>query len=632
MEYSFEEITAIQHALEVEFATLKDDANARYDLYTLRSDPTLPEDIAREGQVNVLSSLVIKSAHSIRSDLMANPTEFMVIPLGRDETGRVPVGDQRKADSLERALASLWARLNENRHVDREVYWHQLVSPFAIVMLDTCDFEFPEQGEDESDSKYAKRVKRMKANHVPFKVSTPDPLTCWFTERDGKTTQFVRRFKVLVKDVQDRYSHNKGAPRNEALRFKDGKWKWLSDDYEEFSFKQTASELMKEVEMITLDDGNDIYHVVLNDEDEEGEIVYRQPNPFGRVAAFVVRGSGTPLEAPEDRFEPFLWPLMQIVKDINYVRTMRATVSRNLAGPNNYIPLDPEIIKIFEDANRELPRTHRWRRGETPYLLGEVKDQPQHLDEDLDKLEERLSADLQYLLPLPSVNAMDPAVIKDAAATAILHAAEAGNRMYGPLMNGYASVIKDICESIEYCLLYHYDEDDDEVTTYSTGEEVVRGKNLKPGSIYTLNGDSVDFEHRVEIKIRGMSQAQVNAEYQLALSQWILPDGSKGVATIEDLIDAAHYPDKEEQKEKLAIEQTLVKIEPWIEEMALAAAIAEIETKLGIILPPPMMAGIMPTMGGENPNQTDPSGMPNQAQRMESPNIQGPEGGTENIA
>lgn len=616
MDYSFSEIVEIATALEREFEQLREDARNRYGIYTLRNEPVLPEDIAREGQVNILSGLVIKSAHSIRSDLLSNPTEFSVVPLGRDQYGRVPVKDQKKSDTLERTLAAIWARMNEGRWVDSEIIWHQLMSPFGVIILNTVDLDLPDQG-DMTDDEYSTKIDQIMANYVPWSIEVPDPLTCAFYEKNGKPTLFIRRYKAIVRDVQNTYSKNRGSPQpDKNLRLNKGNWEFLSDDYERQDFKQVASDEFREVEMIWMDNGEMIYHVVLNPEDGKGQIVWSGKNPFGRVSAFIVHGSTSALRDPEDRFEPFLWPLIQVVKDINYVRTMRATASRNLAGPNNYIPLTPEMIKIFEDANRELPKTHRWRRGETPYLLGEVKDQPQHLDVDLDKLEERLTQDLQQLLPSPSVNVLDPAVLKAATATSILNAAEAGMRLYGPLMVAYDSTIRDICEALEYYVV----ENDTSIKTFATGEEVARGKNLVEGSVYIFDSTAFDFAHRIQVKTRSMSQAQASAQYELALSQWVLPDGSKGPATFDDLVDAANYPDKEAQKEKLAMEKMLTKIEPWIEEMAMASAITHIESELGIALPPPAQMGMQPAQ--------QPSGMPNQAQRMASPLITGPQGGS----
>src|SRR5690606_23035538 len=109
----------------------------------------------------------------------------------------------------------------------------------------------------------------------------------------------------------------------------------------------------QEVEMLWLDDGEYIYHIAQNpgaglqqngEEDGTlpgGELLWRQPNPTGRVTAFIIPGNLTPARRPEDRYEPFLLPLMQVVMHMNNIRSTRATAARNLAGPHTYIAVDP---------------------------------------------------------------------------------------------------------------------------------------------------------------------------------------------------------------------------------------------------------------------------------------------------
>ena len=620
---TFSEITEITAALEMQFAQLRTDAKARYDLYTLRRQPEIPEDVAREGQVNILSSLPIHTAHTIRADLLSNPTEFTVIPLARESSGSIPQADQKRADNLEKALAVLWSRLNESRRVDREIIWHQLVSPFAVMILEAGDYDFPDQG-NLSDSDYSDLIDKYETTRFIWRMITPDPMTCAFLEHNGKPTIFTRRYRMQVRDVVNTYSR-KGEHSKDDLRLADGKWGWIprSDDYDPSTFHMGAGEMLKEVEMIWLDDGKSIYHVALNaGGSKDGEMVWKGDNPFGRCSAFIVPGNLTPLRKPEDRYEPYLWSLMQNIEQINYVRTIRATASRNASGPDNYIPLDPEIIKIFEMNNKALPKAHRWKRNDTPYLLGQVLEKPAHVDPDLDRLELALNQDLQKLLPSPFVNVLDPAVVKSASATAILHAAEGAFRMYGPLMSIYDGQIKEVMGAIIYSLEHDYAEED--FYLHAEGGEMAHGKNLTPGARFGISKRALNFAYRISVRTRSMSQAQAQAQFESVLKQWILPDGSKGPASMEDLIDAANYTDKEAQKEKLAREKILDKIDPWIQEMALAAAIVKIEQRTGMKLPPP---GLPP--GGVGTQQPNPSGLPNSAQRMDAPNVVGPAGGTE---
>ncbi len=635
---SFSEITEIANTLHNDFAQLRQDALNRYQLYTLRKEPVISEDISREGQVNILSPLIIHSAHTIRADLMMNPTEFICIPLAR-ERGSVPNRDATRADNLEKALAIVWSQLNEGRRLDKEIIWHQLVSPFGVMLLEANDIAPPDQPEGMEDKEYLKLVERHKRECVPWKVSTPDPLTCSFLEHNGQLTLFVRRYKMLVKDVRTTYSRRRGTDKSEKdLIIKDGRWQWqeMSEDYTPETFHQ-GTEDIKEVEMIWMDDGVNIYHVALNQADRQGEVVWSGKNPFGRVSAFVVGSNTTPLRKPEDRWEPYLWSLMQTVNQINVVRTTRATSARNESGPDNYIVLDPQTIQLFVMAGKELPKLHKWQKDETPYLLGPVQPRPTSTSPDFDKLEMQLNQELQRYVPASSVNVLDPAVLKAATASAILHAAEAGIRMYGPLMSAYDSAIKDMMAAILHSAQYYYE--GEEFFFYATGDEMAKGVPIKEGSMHTISGDSLDFSYRLNVKTRSMTQAQASAQYELALKQRILPDGSPGVTTMDDLIDAANFSDKEAQKKKIAEEQILKQIDPYLQQMALAGALVEIEYRTGMKLP---IGGDQAAAAGGGPagpggpaggppggGPDTPSRLPNSAQRMDAPFVTGPQGGSD---
>ena len=330
---------------------------------------------------------------------------------------------------------------------------------------------------------------------------------------------------------------------------------------------------------------------------------------------------------------------MQTVDQLNKIRTIRATASRNAAGPSTYIPLDPQVVLQYAKDNKPLPKSLKFKASETPYTLGEVKEKPMMIDPDMDKLETRLSEDLQRFLPSPFASVLDPAVLKAATATSILHAAESGMRLYGPLMSAYDGAIRDLFEGIVASISRYYK--DEPVYTYAMGDEMVRGVNLKQGEAFSLSNKSIDFPFRLTVKTRSMTQAQASAQYDLVLKQWILPDGSKGPATFDDLLDAANYPDKEAQKEKLAAERILNSADPVIQQIALAYAFARIQqnTSVDVATMYGAMAGgadgamgsggppSFPGQEGGGASQAKPA-MPNQAQRMDSPMLTGPQGGS----
>lgn len=630
----FQDILDLVNTLDMEFEPLREDARRRYDLYRLRRDPYVPEDIAREGKFRVNSALIIDAAKTIRADLMMNPTEFSVIPLARERDGAIPRAMERRAENLERADAVIWGRMNEGRRIDRDIIWHQLCSPFGIMILEFNERAYPGQPEWMDDEAYVALIDQYEAEWMPWSIYIPDPLTCSWLERGGKPTVFARRYKTLVRDLESEYTHNSGSVQPEkSLRLNsDNNFEWMSGDYERSGFMQGGSRI-NEVDMVWLDDGDFIYQVCLNPSGAGGHVLWSSPNPIGRPTAFIVPGNLTPAREVQNRYEPFLWPLMQQVSTLNDIRSTRATAARNLAGPHTYIPIDPELVKLYMQRGEKLPTDVRWKKNVTPYLLGPVQEVPSELSPDWDKLEGPLVEELQRYLPSQFTNVVDPAVLKAATATSILHAAEAGIRLYGPLMSAYDSAIRDIFDAIHMSVITTYDDVD--LRLYANGEESARGKPLSPGSVYRFNTDAVNFPHRLMVKTRGMSQAQAAAQYDLALRQWILPDGSKGPATMDDLIDAANYTDRVAQRMKLAKEAIVSDVDPWLRQLAIQVATKKIQLDsgidLGLLAPPGMPPGAPPTdatgmaPGGEG---AAPSRIPSAAQRMDAPFVQPLEGGS----
>ena len=639
-ELSYEQLMDVAQSLEQEFQTLRSQARDRYALYSRKLEPYVPDDIAREGKMRMPSAMLDHAASTIRADIMMNPTEFTCIPLARQSDNTIAKRDEQRAEVIERAMAVIWGRMNDGRRIDREIIWHQLVSPFGVMVLEICPFEMPDQPENMDDVTYAELVRTYEREWLPWHITIPDPMTCAFLEKDGKPTIFVRRFKMLVRDVEDMYSLNRSSLEpDKKLSFHDDRFQWVSDDYDPDASSIKSG--FMECTLTWMDDGHYIYLAADNtDAHTGGMILSCTPNPIGRCTAFLVPGNLTAFRRPEDRYEPFLLPLMQSVKQLNDIRSMRATAARNLAGPKTYISVEPEIAKIYLTKGEKLPQAQHWQANETPYIVGKVEKIPSELSDDWDKIEQVLLGEQERYLPSPYVNVIDPDVIKSATATSILHAAESGMRMYGPLMSVYDAAIKELMDAVIASVrrnAYSAEDDPRPIYAYTTGDEVANGKNLPKGDVYKLDQRSVNFSFKLMVKTRSMSQAQAAAQYDLVLRQWVLPDGSKGPATFDDVIDAANYTDREAQKVKLAKESIMYTIDPWIKEMAIQAAKTKIQLQGGPQLPigPMTDAGAQPMPGAEGatgaggPPQNQPASIPGGAQRMEMPLIAGPQGGSD---
>src|SRR5262245_37525101 len=139
------EIREIVGQMEADMSPMIAQAKARYDLYSMRQKADLPEHMTRFGEVDVPTPMLIHAASSLRADIMMNPTEVTVVPLGRGTRGSVTDDDRIKADNLEKASAVLWSKLDEGRELDLETIWHQLVSPYGVEIVHCTQVEVPEQ-------------------------------------------------------------------------------------------------------------------------------------------------------------------------------------------------------------------------------------------------------------------------------------------------------------------------------------------------------------------------------------------------------------------------------------------------------------------------------------------------------
>ena len=616
-ELNYAEITELVNALDIDFEPLREKARGRYELYHARRDPYVPDEIAREGKYRITSGQVMHAADTVRADLMMNPTEFTVVPLTTNRDGTPNRIIERKAENLERASAVIWGRLNEGRRIDRDVIWHQLVSPFGVMVLEFPEFEMPDQPDWMKDKDYLDFVDRAEADWMPWHVYLPDPLTCSFVERDGKPVIFARRYKMLVRDVEQFYSKRAGSLEPQRNLRLDGRaFRWASDDYQRDSSHYRGG--FAEVDMMWLDDGKYIYQVVEGLDRNHGMVVWCAPNPIGRCSAFIIPGNLTPSREPHDRYLPGMLPLMQTINQVNDIRSTRATAARNLAGPHTYVPIDPEVQKLYMTRGEKLPTDIRWRKNETKYLLGKVEVIPSELSDDWDKLEQGVLADLERVLPSPFAHIVDPAVLKEATATSILHAAETGMRLYGPMITAYDAAIRDLMQAVHDSVSTHYTDIDKQF--YAYGDEVAHGKSVTQGSAYSFGPAATDFPYKLLVKTRSMSQAQAAAQYDLVLRQWTLPDGSRGVATLEDLMTAANYSDPTAQRMKLAEEAIINAVDPYLQQVAIRAIQQRILLDSGIDV----------SLIGAGPQASDqPASIPGGAQRMDSPQVAGPQGGTD---
>ena len=128
---NYAEISETVEGLHNSFSEVRTTAERRYSLYQMRKEPYVPDEIAREGKVRMLSPLLIYAAQTIRADLMMNPTELTVIPLARDKGGAVTKKATEKAENLERAGLIRTAKLRPDIE-QRQFHLRSLLSVNAL--------------------------------------------------------------------------------------------------------------------------------------------------------------------------------------------------------------------------------------------------------------------------------------------------------------------------------------------------------------------------------------------------------------------------------------------------------------------------------------------------------------------
>jgi len=652
--WEFNEILETAEALEVQFGAFRKEDGERRALYSMRRRPKLAPDEARGGQVDVLSPELMEMVKAIRSDLLMNPTEFLISPTARDDSGGIKHDDQKLADALESADTIRWNRINASRKLDRDVIWFQCVAPLAIPILEALPVDPPDltnMGSAEGD----RALREWRHDFSPWRAFCADVFTCAWRERGDVPTIFARRYRQTVADVESLYSRNKGSaePGADLIMGKDSKWTWvpMSDDYsagqDPTGRGQTrGGKALREVEMIWLATKERIYHCVLDDRKsggvgfgnvriggkQSGQVVWSGENPFGRVPAFLVPGNDTPLRNPEDQYEPFLFAQMQVIDQLNIIETRRATASKNVAGPDTYIVPDVEMAKAYMAThNGELPSNAQWgKKGDMPHLMGEIKTRPVLVDPDMDKLEQRLETRLDRLRPSSFTHIADPQVLSATTASALLTAVEAQMRYLGPLNGAWDAQIKAMCDAMDRSVVNYYGQFSDVLQGLpfvATGDEKVRGKSLEKGTVFMLSAESLDFPYERSVRTRMLTQAAATARWAFVNTQWRLPDGTKGPASYKDLLDAGNYTDTEAQLLQLATEAILDDLDPWLREMAQSAAAMEIQLDSGITVPFPAI--------GQPPVETAPpaggggnGAAPGGGLTVNAPSFAGPPGGS----
>lgn len=583
---SIAEVIDAVETLRNDYSVMRGERDDSVDVYSRRRIPKLPRNLARDAQVNMLSPEMVDATNVIRSDVLGFSTEVQCIPLARDPGGAVPADHKRKADHLEKADALFLSRIDRNKRLTSMILWRQCNEPLAVVMLECL-------GIDSLDP----------LERFPYRAYDIDLEGTGWEERDGIPTHFGWRFKEKIASIGKTY-RRKDSPRGQGFgpTYDGSKWDWapISDDYSAYTGQRTQprSRLFEEVELGFYDNGEEMYTFAYNYQHKwqagplgfgpmvskrEGMLLHCGPNPFGRVAAFLVAGNETPLRKPEDHYEPHLLPLRVTVEQQNMIETMRATRSRNLAAPRDYVNSDPEYMREYLKLYGKQPDAIEWADEKTPYVPGEIMARPIQDDEDLDKLEERVAGREERYRPANLAHVLDQDTLTKATLGGILAGIEAGNRRIAPLLNSIDTMREHMLACFHHSAAYYGEHFAFDWAIDKTDGFEAKGGPLEDGAIIHLDGDALDFPHKTVVKTKSRTQSQAQIEYEIAVQRMVaLPDGSPGVGTREDVMAAAGITDTTAQNTQKAKEMILNGIAPDVMEWARVLGKVRIEEESGV--------------------------------------------------
>lgn len=590
------EVIEYASALWHETATLRQEAEDGTQTYGMYRIPKLPKDLQRKEGVYILSPDVIHEEKEIRSLILTFQTQVENLPLDRNSEDVVTGEIQKVADKIERAAAIFLARLDPDRNLKESRLWRQMVTPLSVEILEMGPITSADP-----------------AQRFCWKSFDVDLDGCGWLEADGIPTVFGREYQQMVFDVETMSQRADGPEGpNAKLRYtNNGKWSWMASD--DFTARHmppmTATKQVERASMVWLDDYNGsgmIYLVALDragarwqigpvgigKTQAQGKLVWKGPNMFGRVSAFLTPGNKTPQRRPQDHYMAYLQELLTITEQGNVIDSTLASAARNAAAPRDYIAAEPESMKEYLQRNNgAMPPPISWPDdGSSPVLLGEIKERPITIDPHFDKLSQTLEARRERYQHGALTTLRDPQVLKDSTATGIISGWDSSMISLSPILGASDRTDRQKVEAWEHSIKMiaeKYGASYAKFTLLATGAEYVKGKPLTAGDAAAISADDFKRPHEWRVSTRSRTQAQRQAMLQLAIESMApLPDGRPNIGVYDDLFEAADVTDKEERVNQLAIEHISYELDDsWLLEMAKLSVEHEIEVDSGERIP-----------------------------------------------
>lgn len=619
------EVVEFVESLLRESQQLRNEADRYERVGSMYMLPKLPKDLARDEAVYVLSPDVIHEARETRAKIMTFDSEIEVRALRRTAANTVSRADQKAIDDMESAGAMFLRMLDPNGYQKSDTTQRQLVEPLAVSILEMHGIDSPKPEERFCWSSF-----------------NVDLAGCGWLERDGIPTSFGRHYNQYIHKTIDQYSNRRDGPKGDdaRLKYEKGKWSWdrevLSDDRGKERQIFHGMTGFEKAEMLWLDDGEWIYHVALDNREtggltvgpvhfgrkseRKGTIVWKGPNPFGRVSAFLTPSNVTAARLLQDKYLPFFFDLIVTSEQDNVVQSIRATASRNRAAPRDYVHPDPEVAKIMAASGKSF-ESYEWADGRTPVLLGEIKSRPMDIDPDMAALAEELAQRKARYSGAAAV-LRDPDVLKNSTLGAVLAGYDAENASLSVIVGPQDVTKRQMLEAWEHSVKWLGDPKNGN-GVYKTGpqyakfqfqaaggEMVRNGKQLKGGETVEITPKFFDTPHQWNVRTSQRSRGQATAEFEAAVMRFVpLPNGMPNIGIIDDLMRAANISDVDERMQtRLEESMDWEMATPYIQDLVKRAIDFKIEQDSGFrpgLLPPPdpLAPPAPPNQGsGEQPN------------------------------
>ena len=594
-----QEVIARVQGLEkdAELLAMRNKMRDRWKLYAMLDLPDLPLHFTRGDTVHLPSPRLIHLVHTMLADFASYRTSTTVNPKGPQK--------KKAADDLEQWLAVVRAKLDDGFRVSTGCAWHQLISAYAVLILLCGEGEFP------------------------WEVIVAAPDTCFFTVMGGplRPAKLGRRYEMLISEIKDTYSgRDRTLSHGQRLVTQsEGEWDWqaMSDDrsIEGGSSLESHPGVDEKAEIYEYYDNDYSYHVVANrDGRNGGHLLWCRENITGGVPAVIVPGlvdeiKGIPdeFETP-GRFQPWLWPALQMVKILNLIRTIRATKSLN-SKPDAFVEDSQEAIDAAKKLNIARDATELEIEEGGPNLIhipGKAVLWQTMPDPDLDKLEQGVREELNDYIST-AMQLTSEATLQQSTANGILLGVEQRKIQLGPILSKKDWAWGEILKMV-VCTIPYYEQ---EFEFYARGGEGYSKGDVDAAAMVKLVDDPEDVYTDIVVRTASITPSEIRA----AVEDWAFRF-DRGLSTLKEGITAAGYTNEQGQVEALAKEDGR-KIAASAYAASIAAIVADrIRLRWGILAPlapAPMLAPGGPTGG--------PGASP-----MRTPEVQGGQGGGSPVA